>query len=245
MIKHTYTVLYLTVMVIFLTGCLYPESEMSKNNVPNESQLKKVQTAVDQYQKETDGLLPIKTKSKDTPIFRKHLISFQDLKDRNLLSEIPGTAYENGGIYQYTIITPDENPRVKLIDLRMADAIREVITKVQMYRKENKYPPFGHEISKGVYRINYKKLGLDKRPYVKSPYSKENLPIVMDTNGDLYVDYSVDLNRALQKYDHHYQIGDDIRYLLAENTPFVPAYSLPYTIQDGKPVFQVSVNKNQ
>ncbi len=63
----------------------------------------------------------------------------------------------------------------------------------------------------------------------------------MDTKGNLYVDYRIDLNHALEEYKHDYQKGDDIRYLLAENTPFVPAYSLPYTIQDGEPVFQVSV----
>src|SRR5699024_12802228 len=50
----------------------------------------------------------------------------------------------------------------------------------------------------------------------------------------IYVDYRIDLNNALEDYEHHYEEGDDIRYLLAENTPFVPAYSLPYTIQDGE-----------
>ncbi|TMN20687.1 hypothetical protein [Lentibacillus cibarius] len=242
MFIHTYKRLFCLFFIVFLlSGCLYPEQELSKNSVPNEAQLEKVQTAVDQYSKETEGLLPIKTKPNDTPIFRKHLIDFQPLKERNLLSEVPGTAYENGGIYQYTIITPDENPRVKLIDLRIADAIRQITLKLQIYRDENIYPPFGNEISDGVFQLDYKKMGLDKRPQVKSPYSGENLPIVMNTEGKLYVDYRIDLNQALKKYEHDYQKGDDIRYLLAENTPFVPAYSLPYTIQDGEPVFQVSV----
>ncbi|RYG73656.1 hypothetical protein EU245_05815 [Lentibacillus lipolyticus] len=240
--NHTYQRLVcLLLMVTLLSGCLYPQSEMSKNSTPNELQLKKVQTAVDQYREETQGLVPIKTKASDTPIFRKYLVDFQSLKERNLLSEIPETAYENGGLYQYTIITPEKDPRVKLIDLRIADAIRQITIKLQAYRNEHIYPPFGNEISEGIFQIDYEKLGLDKRPYVKSPYSQENLPIVMDTKGDLYVDYRIDLNRALDKYEHHYEQGDDIRYILAENGPFVPAYSLPYTIRNGEPVFQVSV----
>ncbi len=176
MFNHTYRRLAcLMLIVTFLSGCLYPESELSKNSEPNESQLEKVQEAVDQYQEETQGLLPIKTKASDTPIFRKYLIDFQSLKEQNLLSEIPATAYENGGAYQYTIITPEDNPRVKLIDLRIADAIRQVTLKLQTYRNEHIYPPFGNEISEGVYQVDYEKLGLDKRPHVKSPFSKEKL----------------------------------------------------------------------
>src|SRR5699024_5998460 len=207
---------------------------------PNNSQLEKVQSAVDQYHEQTDGLLPIKTKDSDTPIFQKYLIDFQALKEQNIMTEIPGTAYENGGIYQYTIMTPEDDPRVKLIDLRISDAIREVAVKLNVYRNEHIYPPFGKEIAEGIFQIDHEKLGLDSQPYVVSPYSQENLPIVMDTEGNLYVDYRIDLNRALDEYEHDFAEGDDIRYLLAENTPFVPAYSLPYTIRDGEPVFQLS-----
>ncbi|HLS08290.1 hypothetical protein [Lentibacillus sp.] len=239
--NNTYIRLFSPILIIFLlTGCLYPESELSKNKEPNNSQLEKVQSAVDQYHEQTDGLLPIKTKDSDTPIFQKYLIDFQALKEQNIMTEIPGTAYENGGIYQYTIMTPEDDPRVKLIDLRISDAIREVAVKLNVYRNEHIYPPFGKEIAEGIFQIDHEKLGLDSQPYVVSPYSQENLPIVMDTEGNLYVDYRIDLNRALDEYEHDFAEGDDIRYLLAENTPFVPAYSLPYTIRDGEPVFQLS-----
>ncbi|ALX50540.1 hypothetical protein AOX59_04695 [Lentibacillus amyloliquefaciens] len=229
-------------MVFLLSGCFYPEDELSKNQEPNESQLEEVQNAVDQYQEKTQGLLPIRTKSNDTPIFRKYLVDFQLLKEENILSEIPGTAYQNGGLYQYAIIYPEENPQVKLIDLRISDAIREVAVKLNIYRNEHLYPPFGEEIAEGVYEIDHETLGLESKPYVTSPYSKENLPIVMDTEGNLYVDYRIDLTRALEDYDHDMQEGDDIRYVLAENTPFVPVYSLPYTIRGGEPVFDTAKN---
>ncbi|WP_449353897.1 hypothetical protein ACUL41_09560 [Virgibacillus natechei] len=224
-------------LVILLSGCLAPQSDIDENQSPNEQQLEQVQHAVETYQEETQGLLPIKTKSNDTPIFQKYLIDFTTLKDSNALSEIPGTAYENGGVYQYTLITPEENPRVRLIDLQMTEAIRSVNVQLDIYRDEHIYPPFGEEIAEDIYTIDYQKLGFESPPSVESPYSNEKLPILMDVEGKLYVDYRIELNNALNDNEHNYKEGDDIRYILAENTPFVPAYSLPYTIKDGDPVF--------
>lgn len=236
--KNTYIMaVNLCLVIILLSGCLYPENELSKNKVPNEAQLKQVQSAVDTFRKETSGLLPIRTKEKDTPIFQKYLIDFKKLQERNILTEIPATAFQNGGVYQYTVIFPEENPQVKLIDLRVTEAIREVNIKLETYRSKHTYPPYGQEIADGIFQLNYKKLGLESEPSVASPISHKNLPIVMDTQGKLYIDYRIDLNNALKAYDHNYETGDDIRYLLAENTPFVPAYSLPYTIKNGEPVF--------
>lgn len=223
--------------MIFLTGCLYPQHELQQNQTPNEDQLELVQTAIDHYIEEFSGLVPIKTKSSDTPIFEKYIIDFSILKDHNFITDIPGNAFENGGIYQYTLITPDEDPRVKLIDLRLTEEIRKVNIKLDTYRSKNIYPPFGKEITKGVYDINYKKLGFKNKPYVVSPYSNENLPIVMDADGKIYIDYLIDLHKALKEFDHNYEEGEDIRYIIAENTPFVPVYSLPYTIQNNEPVF--------
>ncbi len=219
---------------------MYPESEKVKSQTPNIDQLQMVQTAVEQFREQTEGLLPIRTKSSDTPVFQKYLIDFTQLKEQNLLTEIPGNAFENGGIYSYTIIDPETAPQVKLIDLRIADEIRSVNMKLNIYRNEHIYPPFGEKIADGVFQINYKKLGLDEPPYVVSPFSGVNLPIVMDTTGTLYVDYRIDLNEALNQLDHSYEENDDIRYLLAEHHPFVPAYSLPYTVKDGEPIFMLT-----
>ncbi|SFA73617.1 hypothetical protein SAMN04488072_101309 [Lentibacillus halodurans] len=244
--KHTYIrLLCLLSMIFLLSGCLYPESELSKNQKSNESQLEAVQSAVDQYQEKNQGLLPIQTKPSDTPIFQKHLVDFQPLKEQNIMTEIPGNAYQNGGIYQYTIIIPDENPQVKLIDLRISDTIREVAVKLDIYRNEHLYPPFGKEVAEGIFQVDHEELGLESRPYVVSPYSQENLPIVMDTEGNLYVDYRIDLTNALEEYEHNFEEGDDIRYLLAEKTPFVPVYSFPYTIRDGEPAFNLTDKQNK
>ena len=196
-----------------------------------------VQTAVLQYVEETNGLVPIKTKSNDVDIYEKYLVDFSLLKEHQLLSEIPGTAYENGGVYQYTLVTPEEDPRVKLIDLRMTEEIRSVNVKLDIYRSKNIYPPFGEQIAPNIYKLNYEKLGYKSEPYVVSPYSNQNLPLVIDTDGKIYIDYRIDLKQALEEFDHTYETGDDIRPILEDHYPFVPAYSLPYTIENNEPVF--------
>lgn len=218
---------------------MFPKEELSKNKTPQTDQLELVQQAVDNYTEQNDGLVPIKTKENDTPIFQKYLVDFPTLKDSGLLSETPGNAFENGGIYQYTLITPDEDPQVKLFDLRMTQEIRSVNEKLQEYQSKHNHPPFDEKVEKGVYTLNYDKLGFSSEPLIESPYSGEDLPIIIDTDGELHVDYRMDLQKALEEFDHDYKNGDDIRYIIPENTPFVPAYSLPYTIQDGEVAFDI------
>lgn len=236
--KYTYVKMAIGLcLVFFLSGCLYPNEELDKNKVPNQDQLESIQKAVDQYKEQTGGLVPIKTKPMKTPLYEKYIVDFTMLKEKNLISETPGNAYENGGVYQYTLINPEKNPTVKLIDLRMSETLRDINMKLNVYRDEHQYPPFGDQLSPHVYTLNYKKLGMDAAPYVKSPYSQKLLPIIIDTDGNLYVDYASELADALKKYKHQKKNGDDIRDILAENTPFVPAYSLPYTVKNGEPVF--------
>lgn len=222
-----------------LSACLYPQSELAKNQVPNDAQLEMVQTAVDQYRENTGGLLPIKTKDSDVAIYEKYLIDFSVLKEEQLIADIPGTAYENGGVYQYTIIDPEEDPQVKVIDLQVTEKLREVNLRLNEYRVENTYPPFGAQIEKGVFQLNHEKLGYKAAPYVVSPFTNENLPLVLDQQGELYVDYRIDLKQALDEYDHSFTKGDDIRAILEANYPIVPAYSLAYTIENDEPVFLV------
>ena len=94
-------------------------------------------------------------------------------------------------------------------------------------------------IADGVFSIDYKKLNMKEPPTVVSPYSSQLLPLVLNEKGELFVDYSSDLYEALQKHKHTYKEGEDIRNLLVEHSPFVPAYSLPYTINEktNEPIF--------
>ncbi len=225
-------ILLISTMTI-LSGCLYPEQKLNQNQIPYDTQVKTVQEAVDQYKNNNNGLLPIKTKDQDTPIYQKYPIDFRKLSPQ-FLAEIPGNAFENGGVFQYVLTDVEENPTVNIFDLRMAEKIREVRIRIQAQG----YPPFKEEISKNVYTLNYKELGYDGEVYVNSPYSNKNLPLVINGNGDIFVDYSMDLYEKIQTAENMPEPGEDIRGLLTKDSVFVPAYSLPYTINEkSEPVF--------
>ncbi|HLQ73724.1 MAG TPA: hypothetical protein VK125_05785 [Bacillota bacterium] len=234
--KQSYIKLIALLLVVsfILSGCMFPSNELAKNQVPNDMQLETVQTSIETYQEQMDGLLPIKTKDADTPIFEKYVVDFDLLKEMQVLAEVPGNAFENGGSYQYVIIHAEEDPQVKLIDLKSVDELRQLYIQIDTYRSKNLYPPFGEKIADDLFTIDYEKLKMDNHPTVTSPYTNENLPVIIDSEGNIYIDYRIDLARELEDLDHSYEQGDDIRYLLADNHPFVPVYSLPYTINENE-----------
>ncbi|MBP0724216.1 hypothetical protein J5Y03_03340 [Bacillus sp. RG28] len=229
----------LMVCMFTLSGCLYPENRLAQNQVPYPDQLASVQSAVNQYKKDTNGLLPIKTRDEKTPMYQRYPVDFTKLTPK-YMSDAPGNAYESGGPFQYVIMDAETNPTIKLIDLHTTDKLRDVKLQIDMYKDNNTYPAIKKVITDGVYMLNYKKMGFKEEPYVISPYSHKNLPIVMGADGQLYIDYSVDLYEQLKKSKKQYKEGDDIRDLLYTNSPFVPAYSLPYTVKNGEPVFKTN-----
>lgn len=236
------TAIVVMLSCILLSGCLYPEDKLQKNTIPYNDQIQTVQSAIEQYQQDTNGLLPIKTRDMSTPIYQKYPIDFSVLTPK-YMAEPPGTAYESGGIYQYVLVNVEENPTVKLIDLRVADEIHELTIKLNVYRQANGYPPFKDVITDYIYTLDYEKLGYKEDPMVESPYTGEYLPLVIDQNAQIYVDYRIDLNQALKEHENTFKPGDDIRDILVDQYHFVPAYSLPYTIdENGEPVFQPENN---
>lgn len=64
-------------VLLTLTGCMYPEEKLVQNQVPYKDQLDSVQSAVNQYKEANGGLLPIKTKDAETPIYQKYPIDFK------------------------------------------------------------------------------------------------------------------------------------------------------------------------
>ena len=58
---------------------MYPKENMKQNAIPYEDQLQVVQKAITTYQEQTNGLLPIKTRDMNTPIYQKYPIDFQKL----------------------------------------------------------------------------------------------------------------------------------------------------------------------
>lgn len=228
-----------SVIVLLLSGCLYPDERLKQNQIPYKDQVASVQEAVNEYRQATGGLLPIQTRDMKTPIYQKYPIDFQKLVPR-YIPEPPGNAFESGGVFQYVIVDAETNPTVKLLDLRIAEQIRDLNLRLSMYRDSHRYPPFKQMVAKGVFTLDYQKLGYKEPPYAVSPFSGNNLPFVIDYHGDIYVDYRMDLYEALKKTKHSYKPGDDIREVLVKNSLFVPAYSLPYTVDGkGEPVFFV------
>jgi len=228
------------VFSILLTGCMYPAEERVENQIPDQVQLDGVQKAVEDFKADT-GVLPIKNRDMGTDLFIKYPIDFEKLVPKYLANP-PGNSYEKGGIFQYVIWDPENNPTVKLVDLRAADAIRDVNIRFLA----TKYPTYKEPISTYVYSIDFKKLGVGKEITVSSPYSNNQLPLVVSTDGDVYIDYSIDLNLFIKEHNLTPTPGEDIRNLLIEAYPVVPAYSLPYTVdENNEPVFMYDPTKKE
>lgn len=226
----------LSMGILLLAGCGYKSGYEPENLLPYEDQLNAVQNAVNSFKEDSSGLLPIKTRDMETDQFIKYPIDFKKLVP-SYMGKVPANAYEAGGIYQYVLMDVEENPTVKLVDLRIADTLRDI-----NYRKGiNGYGPVAEIITEGVYKLDYKKMGYKSELTVQSPYSDTQLPLVATGDGKVYVDYSIELNRLLQKHEEEVKPGEDIRFLLTNNFAIVPAYSLPYTVNEkNEPVFMIS-----
>lgn len=232
--KKTAMLLIVAAIVMLLGGCMYPDSERAKNETPYEDQIIAVQNAVDQYRGASGGLLPIKTRDMEVDQFIKYPVDFSKIMPA-YMAEMPTNAFEVGGIYQYVLMDVEENPTVKLVDLRIAEAIRSVNVRKSA---NGGRAPISEILADNVYKFNHEAMGFDEEPTVVSPYTGRNLPMVVNGQGEVFVDYSMDLYSALQEYEGTIEPGQDIRFLLYEDNPVVPAYSLPYTVdENNEPVF--------
>lgn len=230
--KKTVQVLFLIISIIVLTGCMYPEDLKVENQIPAQDQLDTVQRAINEYKEDT-GVLPIKNRDMDTDIFIKYLIDFEKLVPK-YLSAAPANAYEKGGIFQYVIWEAEKNPTVKLVDLRTPDKIRDVYARMAV----KNYPQYGQAITDYIFTINHKNIGYEEPLTVPSPYTNNSLPLILSSEGKVYVDYSIDLNLFIQEQNLTLTEGEDIRIFLADYYPVLPAYSLPYTVNErNEPIF--------
>ena len=216
----------LSFVMMMLAGCGSSTKLDQSSLRPDVDMLAGVQRAVNEYREDT-GVLPIKTRDQDTDIFIKYLIDFDKLVPKYIGSP-PVNSYEKGGIFQYIIWDPEENPTVKLVDLRIPERIREINIRFT----GTKYPQFKDKIVEHVYTINYKNIGYKEDVMVESPYYNHKLPLVVSSEGDLYVDYSMDLYNYMKENNISASPGEDIRELIIDAFPVVPAYSLPYTVDE-------------
>ncbi|MGM0897441.1 MAG: hypothetical protein ACQEV0_06070 [Bacillota bacterium] len=232
--KKTAMFLFVLLMAALLAGCGYPGSERAENQIPYEDQLLTVQSAVERFQESNGGLLPIKTRDMDVDQYIKYPVDFSKIVP-DFTAEIPSNAFEVGGIYQYVLMDVEEDPSVKLVDLRVAESIRSVNVRKSA---NGGRAPIAEILADNVYKFNHEAMGFNEEPMVQSPYSGKMLPMVITGQGNVYVDYSIDLYEAIQTYEGELEQGQDIRFILYEDSPIVPAYSLPYTVdENGEPIF--------
>jgi hypothetical protein len=222
--------------VWLLSGCLYPEDRLSGGMEALPRHVNEVQQAVDRYQKE-HRVLPIKTEEGDVPVYQKYPVDFGRLVPA-YIGDAPPSSFEKGGPYMYVLIDVEEDPTVKLFDLRVTDRLRGIQQEINVYTVENDRYPRGMEIEPGVFELNAELLE-QADVTVQSPYHPETeLPLVMSSDGTVYVDYRSDLIRMIETMDSPPPPETDIRYLLTEDSLFAPAHSLPYVYEDGNVMFK-------
>ncbi|WP_188206025.1 hypothetical protein [Alkalibacillus aidingensis] len=209
---------------LLLSACLYPNEQRTENQATNEEQLNRVQDAVHEYQELHNGLLPIQTRDQETPLLIKYPVNFNLLKEENLLGETPGNAFEQGGVYSYVIVDPEDEAIVKVADTRISQKLRSVNYEINMYRSKNGHPPYGESVGDGYFKLNEDRINMNVEPVVTSPYTNQELDIIMSRSGEAVVDYRPEVYQLLEREGIDSYEGD-LRYLLLDYYPIVPAYS--------------------
>lgn len=221
-------------LTVSLSGCLYPGDQKQTGNNVRES-VKRVQAAVDSYYQE-EGLLPIQNSEESTPRYEKFVIDLEKLRQSGYLDEIPAAAFEKGGSAYFLILDEESDPTVKLMDLVTVQKINDVQRQVNRYASAHGGElPKEAELYPGFYSINSKKAGTESIT-LNSVYSGQPLQFIMDKNGAVYADYSMDIMAAIDKKGSVPESEQDLRILLEQASYYVPVKSLPYRWKDDRPI---------
>jgi hypothetical protein len=222
-------------MVIMLSGCLYPKDRLHKNQISTGEYLILVQNAVETYKQRT-GVIPIKNSTEQTPIYEKYVVDFKKLLDYNVISQIPGDAYESGGMNYYVIVDPEGEMQVKLMDLITANKVADLQRKIDSYVAAGNKVPLGERMKPSFYSIDFKSLGM-KSEQVRSVYSDMYLAILIHESGQVLVDYAPEVMNAIKmKNITEPDPNKDLRSYLVEQSNYIPVESYPYYWKDNEPV---------
>jgi cobalamin biosynthesis Mg chelatase CobN len=223
-----------------LTGCLYPDDQTTSSQSSARESVLTVQDAVDRYKEQT-GLLPIQNAKETVPLYEKYRVDFGKLKRMDFIAQIPTASYENGGSYQFLIIDEETKPLVKLLDLTVFQAVADVQKRVDEYRSNHSNQnPAGNEMYPGFAIVDFNKLG-NKAPDIISVYSRQSLNLLVNAQGQVLVDYGIDIVTAIKKSGIQPHEEEDLRRVLIEASYFVPVRSPVYHLVDGEP--QAIVNE--
>ena len=223
-----------TISCLLLAGCLYPKERLAQNQISTGEYIVLIENAVNTYKART-GVLPIKNSTALTPIYEKYVIDMKKLLDNRVISNIPVDAFEGGGTYQYVIVDPEGELRVRLLDLVAAQKAADLQRLVYSFEAREGKLPLGDRLSDEFYAIDFALLGT-QREQVRSVYSGMYLSFVMHESGDVVIQYAPDVMKAVELAgvaapDPQY----DLRSYLIEQSPFAPTHSYPYYWVDGQP----------
>jgi hypothetical protein len=221
--------------MLSLTGCLYPNDQRSGSNVSARESVLTVQDAVDRYKEQTE-LLPIQNAKESIPLYEKYKVDFGKLKRMDFISQVPSAAFESGGSYQFLIIDEETKPVVKLLDLVVFQAVANVQDKVYQYRiNHNNQNPAGEEMYPGFKSVDFGKLGTSSVDIV-SMYSHQSLNLLLNEQGQVFIDYGIDMATAVKKLEAEPKENEDLRRVLIEASYFVPVRSPVYHWVNGEPL---------
>jgi hypothetical protein len=219
-----------------MSGCMY-SGEVKRMGAPASGEyIAVVQSAIDQYRSKT-GVLPLKNREQNTPIYEKYLIDFRKLVDSRALATVPVNAFENGGTAIYVLVNPETKPEVKLLDLPAYNKLVEIQQEVDDYAaKHGGKLPEGTEISPHFHTVDFGKLGR-KEEQIASPYSRTYLAVILDDSGKAGIDYGPEIAKAMDKQGvKSADPGTDLRTYLVQSGIFVPSRSFTYRWSSNGPV---------
>jgi hypothetical protein len=219
-----------SLVLLLAAGCMYPEEErMQLDRLPE--QVAQVQGAVDAYYRE-NRVLPYKYTEEDEKLTTKYKVNFEELK--GILGNIPPSAFEKGGYFLFVLVDVEKDPKVRLFDLRVNDAVMKVQAEVNGYVKQHHSLPVKEKISGPFYTVDFQKLRMDPVE-VPSPYSGENLPLVVDGQGKVFLDYRAEVMKKWQNAKEKPDEETDLRLWLSEDAIFVPAFSPQIQMEGNEP----------
>ena len=225
----------LTLLIVLVSGCLYPDEQRKAAHISPAESIVVVQNAVDRYY-EDHGVLPIKNFNEHTPYYQRYTLDFEKLLRTRYLSSIPPAAFENGGNYYFVLVHVDTHPQVKLFDLRAVQQVGNVENDVARYKETNGRLPLGEPYTGGWHRLDYAAIGLDSSP-VQSMFSGIYTGLIIHETGIVAIDYVPDIMTVIQREEKsEFAENFDLRQLLVDHSYYVPVRSYPYYWREDRPV---------
>jgi len=226
-------IIYVLLLLCLLSGCLYPqEKRLQLDQLP--LHVERVQTAVDMYYQKKK-VLPYRYKADEIKFTSKAVVDFQALK--GYLDQIPPSAYENGGFFIYVLTNVEEKPLVRLFDLRVNDQVEKMQLRINDYKQRHHQLPIKEKLDSKHATIDFDKLGMDE-VQIPSPYDQTAmLPLIMDQQGKVMIDYRTEAMKMIQKAKKKPSEKEDLRIWMAKHSIYVPAFAKPMKFVKGTPVF--------